>query len=82
MEGVSSNSPEKTKQMGGKRTAKKKITFRELRAEMTMICEEQRRLREGQREVQQKFEEIESQISLMREEGNSVGRPALFSKYK
>ncbi|XWS10633.1 hypothetical protein CRYUN_Cryun38cG0013200 [Craigia yunnanensis] len=39
---------------------KRKITFRELKAEMEMICEEQKSLREGQREVQQKFEQIES----------------------
>ena len=58
---------------GGKRTVKRKITIRELKAEMEMICEEQKSLREGQREVQQKFEQIESQISSMR-------RPPLFFK--
>ncbi|XWS10631.1 hypothetical protein CRYUN_Cryun38cG0013000 [Craigia yunnanensis] len=73
MEGESSNSHEKTKQLGGNRTTKRKITIRELKAEMEMICEEQKSLREGQREVQQKFEQIESQISSMR-------RPALFFK--
>ena len=63
---------------GRKRMVKRKITFRELRAKMEMIREEQRSLRK----VRQKFEEIESQISWMRQAGNSVGRPGLFSKYK
>ena len=43
-----------------------------------MVCEEQKSLKE----VQQKVEEIESHISWMRQAGNSVGRPGLFSKYK
>ena len=61
-----------------KRTAKRKITFRELRGKMAMVREEQKSLRG----VQQKVEEIESHISWMRQGGNSVGRSGLFSKYK
>ncbi|XVE74327.1 hypothetical protein DITRI_Ditri12bG0007900 [Diplodiscus trichospermus] len=78
MEGESTNSSEKTKPMGRNRTAKRKITLRELKADMALICEEQKSLREGQREVQQKFQKIESRISLLRQEGN----PALFFKYQ
>ncbi|KAK8519747.1 hypothetical protein V6N13_031764 [Hibiscus sabdariffa] len=73
MGGGSSINPETPKKMGhgGKRRGKRKIGMRELKAEMATICEEQNRLREGQREVQQKFQEIESKFSKMREQGNS-----------
>ncbi|KAL4341315.1 hypothetical protein GQ457_08G008320 [Hibiscus cannabinus] len=58
MDGGYSANPDNTKQMGGKR----KISMRELKAEMAMICEEQNRLREGQREVQRKFQQLESKM--------------------
>ncbi|KAL1126941.1 hypothetical protein V6Z11_A13G146300 [Gossypium hirsutum] len=48
--------------------------MRELKAEMAMICEEQNRLREGQKEVHQKFLKVQSKFSLMREQGNSATR--------
>ncbi|XVF77934.1 hypothetical protein PTKIN_Ptkin14bG0087700 [Pterospermum kingtungense] len=70
---------EKRNPMGGKRTSRRMISIRELEAQMAEICEEQKNLREGQREVQQKFEQVESQISLMQEQGKSLGRPASFS---
>ncbi|KAK8542532.1 hypothetical protein V6N13_136895 [Hibiscus sabdariffa] len=73
MGGGSSTNPETPKKTGhgGKQRGKRKIGIRELKAQMAMICEEQNRLREGQREVQQKFQEIESKFSKMREQGNS-----------
>ncbi|KAB2048864.1 hypothetical protein E1A91_A13G144600v1 [Gossypium mustelinum] len=72
-EGGSTN-PDNTQKMGqvGKRKGKKRASMRELKAEMAMICEEQNRLREGQKEVHQKFLKIQSKFSLLREQGNSA----------